>query len=241
MSLKEEAMKKKELLLVDDVKLFLQLGKTMISREDYVVHTATNGADALDIVRKKSPDLILLDLYMPGMDGDEVCREIRSDPLTRDIPVIMVTTESDGEGRRRCFHAGCDDFMTKPVKANHLNRAVDRQLSVRERTHPRTDLILPCFLESGRDRLKTTIRTLSVGGAYVEMDPPPLPDSPHTLSFTLPETPEKISVGTLARWNRILPGERPAGSGFEFVEVGEESYERLNMWVQDMLENPVFG
>jgi len=234
-------MKKKELLLVDDVKLFLHLSKAMLNREDFVVNTAMNGQEALDIARKNKPDVILLDLYMPGMDGDEVCTEIRSDPLTRHIPVIMVTTESDGDGRRRCFYAGCDDFMTKPVRADILNRAVDRQLAVRERTYARTDVILPCMLDSGRGLKKTNIYTLSAGGAYVEVDPPPLPNSHHRLTFTLPEVTERISVDALARWNRMLPGQRPAGSGFEFVEVGEKNSERLSHWVKDLLDNPVFG
>ena len=131
--------------------------------------------------------------------------------------------------------------MTKPVRADLLNRAVDRQLSVKERNYPRTDVVLPCILEGGQAPFNTTIYTISAGGAYVEVDPPPLPESAHRLSFYLPEVSERISVSALARWNRMLPGERPAGSGFEFVEVGEESYERLNLWVQDMLENPVFG
>jgi CheY-like chemotaxis protein len=234
-------MKKKELLLVDDVKLFLQLGKTMVSREDFVVHTAMNGDEALQLARKNRVDVILLDLYMPGMDGDEVCREIRSDPLTENIPVIMVTTESDGEGRRRCFYAGCDDFMTKPVRADILNRAVDRQLAERERTHQRTDVVLPCLLDNGRDPVSTRIFTLSAGGAYVEMDPPPLPDTHHMLTFTLPEATERISVEALARWNRMQPGQRPSGSGFEFVDMGEKNYDRLNTWVEDLVDNPMFG
>jgi len=241
MDLKEGMMNKKELLLVDDVKLFLHLSKAMLRREDFVVHTAMNGQMALEMARTNTPDMILLDLYMPGMDGDEVCREIRSDPLTKHIPVIMITTESDGEGRRRCMYAGCDDFMTKPVRADLLNRAVDRQLAERERNHTRTDVVLPCVLDSGNDLQKTNIYTLSAGGAYVEIDPPPLPDSHHTLTFTLPDVAEKISVDALARWNRLRIDERPMGSGFEFVELRDENYERLTHWVEDMIDDPVFG
>jgi CheY-like chemotaxis protein len=233
-------MDKKELLLVDDVKLFLHLGKAMLNREDFVVHTATNGEEALDIARKNKPDAILLDLYMPGMDGDEVCRKIRSDRATAHIPVIMITTESDGEGRRRCMYAGCDDFLTKPVRADILNKAVQKHLAVKERIHPRTGVMLPCILQSDHELLKSTIHIISAGGAYVEMDPPPLPDSPHTLTFSLSDEEENISVRALARWNRMMHGERPVGSGFEFVEMGEESFERLNYWVENTLDNPLF-
>jgi CheY-like chemotaxis protein len=234
-------MNKKELLLVDDVKLFLHLEKSMLSREDYAVHTAMNGQEALDIVRKTKPDMILLDLYMPGMDGDEVCRQIRSDPATRHIPVIMITTGSDGEGRSRCMHAGCDDFLTKPVRADILNRAVEKHFATKERIYQRAEVFLPCFLDSGQESLNTSIYTISAGGAYAEMDPPPLPGSPHTLIFSLPGEAQKISVDALARWNRLMDEERPVGSGFEFVEVREENHDRLNHWVQDILDNPIFS
>jgi len=170
---------RKELLIVDDVKLFIHLSKAMLSREDFIVHTAMNGKDALAIAREAKPDAILLDLYMPDMDGDEVCRQIRSDPATCHIPVIMITTESDGEGRRRCMYSGCDDFLTKPVRADILNKAVQKHLDVRERIHPRTGVLLPCILDSGQDLVKSTIHTISAGGAFVEMNTPALPDTPH--------------------------------------------------------------
>ena len=233
-------MNKKELLIVDDVKLFLHLSKAMLSRENFVVHTAMNGEDALDVARKNKPDAILLDLYMPGMDGDEVCRKIRSDPGIRHIPVIMITTESDGEGRRRCMYSGCDDFITKPVRADILNKAVHKHLDVKERVHPRTPAMLPCILDCGKDLIKTTIHTISAGGAYVEMDIPPLPGSPHRLTFSLVGEEENISVRALARWNRLMHGERPVGSGFEFVDMGKDNFDRLNHWVENTLDNPMF-
>lgn len=232
---------RKELLIVDDVKLFVHLSKAMLSREDFIVHTATNGQDALDIARKEKPNAILLDLYMPGMDGDEVCREIRSDPATCHIPVIMITTESDGEGRRRCMYSGCDDFLTKPVRADVLNKAVQKHLDVRERIHPRTDVLVPCIVDSGQELIKTKIRTISAGGAFVEMETPPLPDSTHRLTFSLPEEPQDISVKALARWNRLMFSDRPVGSGFEFVGMDGDSLERLSLWVDDNIDDPVFG
>ena len=234
-------MERKELLIVDDVKLFVHLSKAMLSREDFIVHTAMNGQEALQIAREAKPDAILLDLYMPGMDGDEVCREIRSDPATAHIPVIMITTESDGEGRRRCMYAGCDDFLTKPVRADILNKAVQKHLDVRERTYPRTGVLLPCILDSGLDLFKTTIHTISAGGAFVEMDPPPLPESSHRLTFSLSDEQDNISVRALARWNRLMFRDRPVGSGFEFVEMDEEIMERLSLWVEDTIDDPVFG
>jgi CheY-like chemotaxis protein len=228
----EQGAVKKKLLIVDDVKLFLQLTKTMFSREEYIIYTAANGRRAIDMANEENPDLILLDLHMHEIEGDEVCRHIRSTPATKHIPVIMVTSESDFEVRRRCFYAGCDDFVTKPVRLDVINLAVEKQLTPQRRNYPRMDVRLPCLLDTGPDQLLTDIHTLSAGGAYVEMDPPPLPGSDHLLTFFLPEEQETISVKALARWNRFMPGSRPPGSGFEFVAAGEENLKRLNHWAR---------
>lgn len=239
--LHKETVGKKELLIVDDVKLFVHLSKAMLSREDFKVHTATNGREALDIARRDKPDAILLDLYMPGMDGDEVCSLIRADPAICNIPVIMITTESDGDGRRRCMYSGCDDFLTKPVRADILNKVVQKHLGVRERAHLRATALLPCILDNGDDLIKTNIHTISAGGAFVEMDPPPLPDSPHRLTFSLMDERDNITVRAMAKWNRLMFHDRPVGSGFEFVDLNDENQERLKSWVEHTLDDPVFA
>lgn len=225
---------RKKLVIVDDVKLFLQLTKTMFSREEYIIHSAANGRQAIEIVKEENPDLVLLDLNMPEMEGDEVCRHIRSNPSACHIPVIMVTSETDARARRRCFYAGCDDFVTKPVRLDVINQAVEKQLIKHRRNFPRVNVVLPCLLDSDRDQILTDIHTLSAGGAYVEVDPPPVPGSDHLLTFFLPEEQETISVKALARWNRYTPGTRPTGCGFEFVGAGEKSLERLNHWAGSM-------
>jgi CheY-like chemotaxis protein len=231
----------KELLLVDDVRLFLHLCEELLSREDLNITRAMTGEEALEKIRKKKPDAILLDLYMPGIDGDEVCRQIRSDPETADIPVVMITTESDADGRRRCLYSGCDDFITKPVMADVLKTAISKQLAKKKRSHPRAGVSLPCLLETGQEVLDSTIHTISAGGAYVAVDPPPLPGSIHRLIFTLPEVEEFIIVSALARWNRLLKNIRPAGSGYEFLEVEEGNQQMLSSWVQETISNPVFS
>ncbi len=232
--------KRKELLIVDDVRLFLQLTKTLFSREEYIIHTAVNGQQAVEIARKRIPDLILLDLVMPGMGGDEVCRVIRSEPATRHIPVLMVSSRSDEESRRRCLYAGCDDFLTKPARMDSLNQAVEKQLSVFKRNFPRINVTLPCLLDNGLDQLFTSIHTLSAGGAFVETDPPPVPGSDSQLTFFLPDDQESLTFKALARWNRFVQGRRPPGSGFEFVGADEQSFSRLDRWARAVSRQQVY-
>jgi two-component system cell cycle response regulator len=95
------------------------------------VRTARSGAEGLDLVRAEPPDLILLDVMMPNMSGFEVCTKLKSDPSTRDIPVLMVTALTDMTDIERGVQCGTDDFISKPVNRLELVTRVRSMLRVR--------------------------------------------------------------------------------------------------------------
>jgi two-component system cell cycle response regulator len=103
------------ILVVDDILPNVRLLEAKLTAEYFDVITASDGPSALQIAEAEMPDLILLDIMMPGMDGFEVCEHLKADPKTRHIPVVMVTALSDVNDRVRGLKAGADDFLSKPV------------------------------------------------------------------------------------------------------------------------------
>ncbi len=103
------------ILVVDDIELNVKLLEAKLSCEYYNVMRAYGGPEALAIADAEQPDLVLLDVMMPQMDGFEVCRRLKANPRTADVPVVMVTALSDIASRVQGLEAGADDFLTKPV------------------------------------------------------------------------------------------------------------------------------
>lgn len=102
-------------LVVDDVAANLRLLEVKLLNEYYQVAVAASGLEALSVAARWMPDIVLLDVLMPGMDGNEVCRRLKAQPATEHVPVVMVTALTDQAERVRALEAGADDFLAKPV------------------------------------------------------------------------------------------------------------------------------
>ncbi len=104
------------ILVVDDIEANRRLMQAKLEARYYAVELAVNGEQALQQAADSQPDIILLDVMMPGMDGFEVCRRLKSNPATRHIPVVMLTALTDIDDRLRGLEAGADDFLSKPIE-----------------------------------------------------------------------------------------------------------------------------
>lgn len=109
-----------KILLVDDDLDTLRLVGLMLQRQGYQIRAASDGPQALAMVESEIPDLVLLDIMMPDMDGYEVARRLRADPRTADIPIIMFTAKAQIDDKVMGFEAGADDYLTKPIQPREL-------------------------------------------------------------------------------------------------------------------------
>jgi two-component system, OmpR family, alkaline phosphatase synthesis response regulator PhoP len=129
-------MAKKHIFVVEDEEDILDLIRHHLTKEGYAVSTATNGLDALRGIARKPPDLVLLDLMLPGMDGMDVCRRLKQDPKTAEVPVLMVTAKDEESDVVSGLELGADDYVVKPFRMKEL---VARVRAALRRKRPTTE------------------------------------------------------------------------------------------------------
>ena len=112
------------ILLIDDESDILEFVKYNLSRDSYEVHTASNGAEGLQVALKVKPHLILLDMMMPVLDGIETCKAIRRSPILKNVMVVYLSAVGTEETQLQGYDAGADDYISKPIKMNILRSRV---------------------------------------------------------------------------------------------------------------------
>lgn len=123
------------ILIVDDVSKNIQVAGNILREGNYSISFAESGPTALELVKKKPFDLILLDIMMPEMDGFEVCKYLKQNPATQEIPVIFLSAKNDTESIVQAFKTGAVDYVSKPFKTAELLSRVKNHLALRQVTH----------------------------------------------------------------------------------------------------------
>ncbi|MBC7235507.1 MAG: response regulator transcription factor [Chloroflexi bacterium] len=188
----------RKILVVDDEERMRSLLKAYLTHEGFEVATAVDGHDALHRVRQEPPDLIVLDLMMPGMDGYEFIRRLK---LERDIPVIILTARVDEADSVLGLELGADDYVTKPFSPRVLVARIRAVLRRAGMTGPRGDV-----LQAGDITLDRGTRQVTVGGRDVHLTP-----SEFDLLATLMESPGRV-------YSRAELLERVQGVAYEGYE-----------------------
>lgn len=109
------ALKDKRILIIEDMPENLRLFRAILQLEDAVVLEAQRAQLGIELARTERPDLILMDMQMPEMDGLSATQILRDDPQTRDIPIVIITASAMSADRKRAFEAGCNGYITKPI------------------------------------------------------------------------------------------------------------------------------
>ena len=195
-------------LLVDDERDLLSVLDFNFRSGGFETALAANGEEALRAAGQRVPDLVVLDLMLPDLPGTEVCRRLKADPRTRDVPVIMLTARADEIDRIVGFEVGADDYVTKPFSARELvlrARAVLRRAGARPAERP--------VAEVGPIRVDTDAHRVWVDGAEVALTP---------LEFKLLRT-------LMTRLGRVQPRERLLEDVWEVSTEGETRTVDTNM------------
>jgi CheY-like chemotaxis protein len=225
-------------LLVDDVAMFLDIQKSFLRLSSAKIMTARDGVEALQSVRENRPDLVIMDLHMPKMNGAECCSAIKADPLCRKTPVLLITAACKEEDRRLCVGSGCDDFITKPLdRAMYLEKA-RRFVPGIERREKRMPVKAPAKFRMFGVTLSGTVLDVSTRGVYIAADYPVEPKSVIDISFILPDgwsTPVEVTgrVSWVNTAGKRTKANLPAGFGVEFTAVGKEAADAIRRMVAD--------
>ena len=129
-------MENRRILIVEDEESLLKLESILLSSRGYQVTGVKDGLAALKALAENSFDLVLLDIMMPGIDGFEVCRRIRENPLTRDIPVVMLTAKKGAVDQAKGVEVGADAYITKPFKSSKIMDMIAGLLAKRQMQSP---------------------------------------------------------------------------------------------------------
>lgn len=225
---REKAMAQKKVLLVDDVGLFLQLEETFFKRKNCIILTARSGEEALKIVNENKPDLIVLDYYMPGMNGDEVCRIIKSDDRFKDVPVIMVSKSSKTEDIEKCLKAGADHYITKPIKQTELLEKAAELMNIPVRRSMRIFVKIEVEGKHKKEAFFGRTENISTDGIFIICDKNLEVNSIVTLKFFLPGSKDEIVLkGVIVR----VDPSKNIGYGIKFTEITNSTKEKLHNFI----------
>lgn len=154
---------RKNILIVEDEKDIIEVIRYYLEKDNYRVHVAQDGFTALEIAAKVVPNLILLDLMLPKLDGIEVCKRLKSDARLRAIPIIMVTAKGEEADKVKGLEIGADDYVTKPFSAKELVARVKAHIRRREGSIPEKNF------EYGDLRVDTVKHEVILGQHEIEL------------------------------------------------------------------------
>lgn len=156
-------MAKETILVVEDDKDITEMIEYNLEKEGYVIVSAATGEESIDVAKKLSPDLVILDLMLPGMDGFETCRKLKADERTARIPIIMLTARSREADKVAGLEIGADDYMTKPFSPRELSARIKAVL------RRRAPAFIPEKIERGQLVIDSLKHKVTISGKEAQL------------------------------------------------------------------------
>ncbi len=219
-------MAKVTVLIADDLKFFLEIEKSYLQRGGFEVLTATSGEEAVDIAQKRQPNLVLLDLEMPKMDGVAACAAMRKVAVLQATPIIIMSATGTPQNRERCLKAGCTEFVIKPEKPDELLGIVARILSIKKREAKRITVVFNVTGTHASRQVIGQAKDLGEKGLLLETSTAISVGSVLELEFYLPGTRSQVKVKAKV----VRAGKTPEGApqaGVEFIDLSQADQEAI--------------
>ena len=234
------------ILISDDVNLFLEMEESLFRRHDIGLLVAHSGQEALKLIERERPDLVLLDLHLEGMDGDEVCRRVKENPDLQEIPFVLMPRANWDEEVKRCRLARCNEIIYKPINRSHLLKTTRELLHIADRARSRmaSDINAYVGVEAG-ESISALCLDLGAGGAFIKSRVVFPLGSRVRILLNPPEWEKSIRCRGRIAWVNT-PGspvkpEFPMGFGVQFTDMGEETLAEINQLLNEGEDGPPPG
>lgn len=214
----------KKILVVDDSPFMLKVIGDILTGLHYDVTTVDNGKAAYQKVEETRYDLIITDLNMPGMDGLEFTKQVRTLPNCKFVPIVMLSSEEDRDKITKARQLGISTFISKPPKEAQLKTIL--QIILNKRSTPRIPIQLEVTYGANAERSGVT-NNISTGGLFLETDTPLSPGEKVEISLSLPGNMQTISCQARVAWifsnGAATKQNQPTGMGLEYLDRKHES------------------
>jgi CheY-like chemotaxis protein len=229
-------MYSKTILIVDDGPFFIKMAADFFRREQVSIVTATSGPEAVEVFKKENPDLVFLDLYMADGDGDEACKEIKSDYRMKSVPIVMMTSSDCPHDIERCRKAGCDDFIRKPFTREIVLSTTRKFIKLPGWSGKRVKIKAPVKFGGNSEKLLTGALTdISVGGVFLETDElMPIGSELHIKLQRYQDFPLVQCRGKVVWLNKktnLKKDDASPGMGVEFIDIKKLDLLAIQGWM----------
>lgn len=238
-------MKWKKLLLADDIELLVELEKSFLQREPFELLVARNGREAYMMASLEQPDLVVLNLDLAEINGDDCCRRIKLNDELQSMPVILVVPYGDDAALHRCYEACSDDYLYRPADHQQVVQKVARFLNVPLRAEPRVQTRLSIrYGVDNQQQLTDFSVNLSSGGVFIEtLDPLPIATILR-MEFILPDSGRIVHCQGKVAWinpvDKLVTSRLPPGMGIQFHGMGLDEVHAIMVYIKQVTLQPTW-